>query len=182
MAAADMRLVAFLRAINVGGHTVTMARLKELFLEMGFSDVETFIASGNVIFTSRSKDPAAAEKKIESHLKKVLGYEVRTFVRSDREVAGIAAATPFPAAVRKAARTLLVGFIDAPLSIESAKTWLALETKEDRFNHTGRELYWLCAGGQSESKYFNVSFEKLLATSITFRNMNTVAKIAAKWM
>ena len=50
------RLVAFLRAINVGGHTVTMAHLRGLFEDLGFTNVETFIASGNVIFGSRPRD------------------------------------------------------------------------------------------------------------------------------
>ena len=49
------RFFAFLRAINVGGHNVTMEKLRGLFEASGFKDVETFIASGNVIFTSNSK-------------------------------------------------------------------------------------------------------------------------------
>ena len=51
------RFVAFLRAINVGGHVVTMDQLRAAFQELGFDDVETFIASGNVIFSSPAKDP-----------------------------------------------------------------------------------------------------------------------------
>ena len=176
-----MRYVAFLRAINVGGHTVTMARLRELFEQMGFSDVETFIASGNVIFTARRQDPAALQKKIEVHLEKVLGYAVKVFLRSDADLARIVAYKPFTAAKIQAARVLLVGFTDTPLTTDGAKTWLALKTNEDDFHHNERELYWLCKGGQSESKYFNTSFEKLLKTPITFRNMNTVGKIAAKY-
>jgi uncharacterized protein (DUF1697 family) len=176
-----MRYVAFLRAINVGGHTVTMAQLRQIFEQMGFSDVETFIASGNVIFTARRQDPAALQRKIEAHLDKVLGYEVKAFLRSDADLARIVNYKPFTAAKIKAARTLLVGFIDAPLSKDGARTWLALKTSEDDFHHNERELYWLCKGGQSQSKYFNTSFEKLLKAPITFRNMNTVGKLAAKY-
>ena len=176
-----MRYVAFLRAINVGGHTVTMARLRELFEQMGFSDVETFIASGNVIFTAGRQDSAALQKKIETHLEKVLGYAVKAFLRSDADLARIVAYKPFTAAKIKASRVLLVGFIDASLSKDVLKTWLALKTNEDDFHHNERELYWLCKGGQSESKYFNTSFDKLLKMPITFRNMNTVGKLAAKY-
>ena len=68
------RLFAFLRAINVGGHTVTMAELRGQFEALGFSDVETFIASGNVIFTSRAKGGQALERRIEARLHQTLGY------------------------------------------------------------------------------------------------------------
>ena len=77
------RFFAFLRAINVGGHNVTMEKLRGLFEALGHKDVETFIASGNVIFASKSKDRGALERKIENSLRKSLGYEVTTFP-SDR--------------------------------------------------------------------------------------------------
>ena len=67
------RYVAFLRAINVGGHTVKMEDLRRLFETMGFANVETFIASGNVIFESKSKNTQAMERKIENHLRESLG-------------------------------------------------------------------------------------------------------------
>jgi uncharacterized protein (DUF1697 family) len=176
-----MRYVAFLRAINVGGHTVSMDRLRQLFEGLGFTDVATFIASGNVIFTTKSKDATALQKKIEAHLQRELGYEVKTFLRSDADLVRIACCQPFPAAKIKAARTLLVGFMETPLSAEAAKIWLALKTKEDDFHTNGCEVYWLCKNGQGQSKYFNVSFEKMLKARLTFRNMNTVAKLSAKY-
>ena len=61
----------------------------ELFESLGFQQVETFIASGNVIFTDKSKSTAMLEKKIEACLEKALGYEVKTFIRTDAEVAAI---------------------------------------------------------------------------------------------
>ena len=81
------RYIAFLRAINVGGHTVKMDALRELFEALGFEQVETFIASGNVIFETTETDTAALERRIETHLQAALGYAVATFLRSDAEVA-----------------------------------------------------------------------------------------------
>src|SRR4051812_29802226 len=92
------RLIAFLRAINVGGHNVTMAQLRKEFEALGLKEVETFIASGNVIFTSRATDLRALERKIEAQLQRALGYEVATFVRTCSEVAALAEYRPFPAA------------------------------------------------------------------------------------
>ena len=62
------RYFAFLRAINVGGHLVTMDRLRGVFESLGFSKVETFIASGNVIFESTSKSANSLQAKIEKKL------------------------------------------------------------------------------------------------------------------
>src|SRR5688572_28723471 len=90
------RYVAFLRAINVGGRYVKMEVLKRHFDEMGFTGVSTFIASGNVIFETRARDAAALERKIEAGLKKGLGYEVATFLRTPRELAVVVAHEPFP--------------------------------------------------------------------------------------
>jgi uncharacterized protein (DUF1697 family) len=75
------RSVAFLRAINVGGHTVKMADLRRSFEALGFGGVATHIASGNVIFETDAGDPAALEDRIEKALQTDLGYRVDTFVR-----------------------------------------------------------------------------------------------------
>src|SRR5687768_15562390 len=92
-----IRYIAFLRAINVGGHIVKMDHLRELFAAVGASNVETFIASGNVIFEAKDENAQALEKKIERHLRKALGYEVATFLRSVPELATVARYEPFPA-------------------------------------------------------------------------------------
>src|ERR1039458_910825 len=83
------RYVALLRGINLGGHTVKMDRLKKLFEELGLKNVETFIASGNVVFESASKNAGALEKKIAVHLEKSLGFPAATFLRTDQELAAV---------------------------------------------------------------------------------------------
>ena len=82
------RYIAFLRAINVGGHVVKMDALRGLFESLGFSNVETFIASGNVLFETNLN--GNLEKKIESKLREALGYDVATFIRTDAELKAIA--------------------------------------------------------------------------------------------
>src|ERR1041385_3864079 len=90
------RYIAFLRAINVGGHnTVTMDFLRHFFESLGFAHVETFIASGNIVFETASKNAQALERKIESGLRAALGYEVVAFVRTGAELAAIASYKPF---------------------------------------------------------------------------------------
>ena len=145
------KLVAFLRAINVGGHVVKMVDLRTLFESLGFSDVTTFIASGNVIFDSKSKSLAALEKRIEARLLESLGYEVATFIRTPAEITAVAAYEPFPASDRATAVALNVAFLAEPLSKDAGKTVLGLETDIDRFHPHGREVYWLCRTKQSDS-------------------------------
>ena len=83
------KYVAFLKAINVGGHVVKMSTLRDVFADLKFSSVETFIASGNIIFETASTPDRRLEQKIEKHLESALGYEVETFVRSIEEIHAI---------------------------------------------------------------------------------------------
>src|SRR5258707_1803833 len=107
------RCVAFLRAINVGGHTVKMDRLRTLFQTLGFDEVETFIASGNVLFDTRAGVPAV-ERKIEAALQKALGYEVRAFVPSGEEIVRLSNDAPFPPSRRQQASRVNIRFLTPP--------------------------------------------------------------------
>jgi uncharacterized protein (DUF1697 family) len=175
------RLFAFLRAINVGGHVVAMAELRGHFEALDLDDVETFIASGNVIFSSRARNPATLERRIEDRLLKSLGYEVATFVRTGAEVAAIAAYRPFPAAQHAQAATFCVGFLAQPLAPPARKALLALRTDDDDFHVHGSEFYWLSRRRQSESVFSNAVFERTVKGRATFRGMSTMAKLAARY-
>ena len=178
---ADRRFVAFLRAINVGGHVVTMEQLCRHFAKAGAKDVETFIASGNVIFNWPTGAAAAAEAAIEARLHKALGYEVKTFVRSAAEVAEVARYRPFSEPDMKAATVMNVGFMAQPLDAAATQTLAAFRSSVDDFHTFGRELYWLCKTRTSESPFFKVPLEKRLGIRATFRNMNTVQRLATRY-
>jgi uncharacterized protein (DUF1697 family) len=157
-----------------------MAELSRLFEALGFKEVETFIASGNVVFTSPARDLAALERRIEAQLHESLGFEVKTFLRTAAEVEAIARYEPFPAAQRESAQALNVGFLAQPLSAEAGKALTALKTAIDDFHLNGREVYWLCRKRQSESDFSNMVFERAVKVRTTFRGVKTVAKLAAK--
>jgi uncharacterized protein (DUF1697 family) len=175
------RYVAFLRAINVGGHVVKMDDLRRRFAQLGFTEVETFIASGNVIFSSPSRDAAALEKKIERQLEKSFGYEVKAFVRTLAEVADVAARQPFDDSRVKTAGAYCVGFLAARLPPAAAKSVLALKNGEDDFHVAGREVYWISTKRQGEAVFSNALLEKTLKMRSTFRGVRTVQKLAAKY-
>lgn len=175
------RYIAFLRAINVGGHNVKMDVLRQLFETLDFSNVETFIASGNIIFESSAKNPAALEKKIETMLHKALGYEVSTFIRMSSELAGIAKYKPFKQAELDAAAALNIAFIAEPLDAQSTKKLMACKSEIDDFHVHGREVYWLCLKKQSDSKFSNAILEKAIGGRSTLRGVSTVQKMAEKY-
>ena len=175
------RFIAFLRAINVGGHTVKMDHLRQLFESLGFSGVETFIASGNVVFQATSKNAKILERKIEIRLREALGYEVATFIRTDAELAAIANYKPFRQLDLDAAVALNIAFLADTLDDRSKQKLIALRTEIDDFHVHGREIYWLCRKKQSESTFSNAVLEKTLGVRSTLRGANTVKKIAAKY-
>lgn len=168
-----------MRALNVGGRVVKMDELKRQFVKLGFSNVESFIASGNIVFESSSKSGSALEKKISAALEKALGYEVVTFVRSAAELSEIAAYTPFKGL--DDAPTFVVGVLQEPLSAVATKKLMALGSRVDRFHVRGREIWWHSENSQADSTFSNKVLEKALGVRTTFRNMRTVRKMADRW-
>ena len=149
------RYFAFLRAINVGGRTVAMEKLRAQFQALGLAKVETFIASGNVIFEAKPRDPKVMQRKIEKHLTRWTGYEVAAFVRTEAEVAAIALHDAFNQEELESAHALNVAFFAEPLGADSATTVMTFKTGIDDFRVHGREVYWLCRRMQSESTFSN---------------------------
>lgn len=175
------KYVAFLRAINLGGHTVKMDELRRLFKEMGFSNVETFIASGNVFFVSPSTDPQELERKIEASLHDSLGYPVATFIRTADELAEISRRDPFKdAGTETEGSTLYIVFAASVPGEQAVQRLLALASDSNRLHAFGREIYWLCRTSFSDSGFSLALLEKALGLPATIRNASTVKKIAKK--
>lgn len=177
------KYIAFLRAINVGGHNkIKMDYLKELFESMGLKNVETFIASGNVIFDSNEKDRGKLEKKIEKTLLASLGYEVTTFIRTTDEIAAAAQYDPFPGKdYNEETATLSIGFLSAQPDPDTVKKLHSLQTPTDYFQINGTELYWLCLIRTSDSKVTGSKLEKTFGQQTTLRNSTTIRKLASKY-
>ncbi|MFZ1376784.1 MAG: DUF1697 domain-containing protein [Geothrix sp.] len=176
------RTFAFLRAINVGGRTVPMAQLKAFFEGLGLESVETFIASGNVVFDASTETGGPLQRRIEGHLRESLGYEVVTFLRTSRELAALVKGCPFDAEEVAAAEALNVALLHAPLSEEAQSRLQTLETEVDAFRTSGREVWWLCRVRQSDSAFSNAVFERTVKAKATFRGFNTLQRLAAKYL
>jgi uncharacterized protein (DUF1697 family) len=171
------RYIAFLRGINLGKRRLPMSQLKALFEELGFNEVETFIASGNVLFSSKARNTSQLEARIARHLEASLGYEVDTFVRTTEEVARIGRAKIFPEDGQDGI-TIHVGFFQQKLAPEVARKLAAVRTDKDEFRVIDREYYWLCRTRTSESKVWQLpEIRTLRLPTSTMRNMLSIRKL-----
>jgi uncharacterized protein (DUF1697 family) len=171
------RQFAFLRAINTGRRRVTMARLREILEEAGLANVETLLASGNVVFDARRGDPARLERRIEKALAAALGFEVETFLRSEDELRAIAAWRPFGADVE----AFQVGFLREAPSDDVACALLGLASETDALDLEGRELSWKPAGRLTDSPLGGGLLERTAGMPLTVRNVNTVHRLLERF-
>ena len=175
-----VRYVAFLRGINLGNRRLPMSKLRTLCEELGFSEVETFIASGNIIFSSALSSGSSLEAQISSHLEKSLSYPVETFVRTMAEVTKIPDRKVFTDENDLAVK-VHVAFLKTKLPASMARALQAIETGYDEFKVDGREFYWLTRGPISESKVWTLpEVKQIKLPSCTMRNMTSIRKLVAK--
>lgn len=172
------RYVAFLRAINVGGRFVKMEVLRDHFAALRFADVETFIASGNVLFSTSSVDATALEQRIERRLEQALGYAVATFVRTPAELAVLVRDEPYPH--RDESATLWTGFLKSSVPVAVRDALHALSSDAEEVDVRGREVFWLRRDLDMTVLRTGAKIDKALGTPVTFRNVTTVRKLALK--
>jgi uncharacterized protein (DUF1697 family) len=168
------RYAAFLRGINVGGTRITKDDLCAPFTALGFDDVTTFRASGNVIFDAPREPATRLAQKIERALAGELGFtKATTFIRTAAEMRALAADDPFP---REPDQKLHVLFClkKPPAAV------LELATPDDHLKVGRKELYWAPAGRMVDSELDLKAVEKLIGPN-TMRTKGTVDQIAARW-
>ena len=174
-----MKYVAFLRGINLGKRRPAMSRLREIFEEIGFQEVETFIASGNVLFTTTKKNVGKLEARIARQLEQSLGYPVDTFIRTAEEVRAIDQAHVFG----EEEGTVHVGFLYEELPAKTARSLEAMKSDTDQFRVQGRDYYWLCRVRTSDSKVWSSPAMKALQLpSSSMRNLTSIRKLVAKYL
>lgn len=176
------RYVAFLRAINVGGRFVKMADLAQHFQTLGHAEVQTFIASGNVIFRSRARSSNALAQALADGLEPLLAFRSEAFVRSDAEVQALAQRAAAQQVAHRAAvgpqGEVNVAMLAQPLSPAQIAAFEGLRTGLDDFTHSGSEVFWLCKSKQSDSKFSNALFERKLGAKTTIRRASMLERLA----
>lgn len=177
-----IRYAAFLRAVNLGGHrAVTKEELCSCFESLGFEDVTTFRASGNVIFSAAKKEEAEkVAARIEAGLAKALGYEVPVLLRAATQVRAIARHEPFGSQVAGAeGGKLQVALLPRKPTAAARKKALALQTDQDPLAIRAAELYWLPRGQMRQSQIDLKELEAILGPW-TMRTMGTIEEVATR--
>jgi uncharacterized protein (DUF1697 family) len=176
------RYAAFLRGMNLGRRRIANADLARHVAALGFADVATFRASGNVVFTAAADAPVARlARRLEDGLRAALDYDVPVFVRSAEQVRAIAAHAPFDAAELAASsgKPQVVLLHEAP-SAAARRRALALAPPGDRLAFAGTELHWLPRAGLADSELDLKALAELLGPT-TVRTKGTIELIAARW-
>ena len=171
--------ISILRGINVSGQKkILMADLKSLFESLKFSDVNTYIQSGNVSFKANEKlsDILLAEK-IEKAIYKKYSFEVPVIIRNEGELKKITSSNPFLKEKGIDIKKLHVTFLSQIPGEAEIKNIAGVDYSPDRFVITGKEIYLHIPESYGETKLSNNFFEKKLKVKATTRNWNTVNKL-----
>lgn len=168
-------IVSLLRGINVSGQKkVPMKELKTLYEELGFTDVSTYIQSGNVIFGTTEKALDKLPKKVEQKIKAHFGFDVSVIHRTPEQLKAVLQNNPFLNEKDLQENKLYVAFMAGTpeaAHVEKAQTY---QTEADRFAVMGQETYLYLPDGYGNSKLHNNFFESKLHVVATTRNWRTV--------
>lgn len=174
------RLVAFLRGINLGNRRVTNDELRAHFESAELDGVETFLASGNVIFDDPGEERGHLERRIEEHLAGALGYEVTTLVRGVDELDRLLARDVIGGGEEEGLSQYVI-FLREEAGADVREGLDALEGPDDRFHVFGGEVLWQRRGGMSDAPSTSREREAVLGPDRTRRSLNTVRRIVAKF-
>jgi uncharacterized protein (DUF1697 family) len=170
--------VALLRGVNVGGNTLKMSWLREACEEIGLERVQTYVQSGNIVFTSR-----LGAAKLEQTLKEMIDQQTRlpvtVTVRSAAELEGVIAGNPFLKQKGIDVTKLHVTFLAKTVAKPALDKLDALAGTRDQYRLIGREIYLHCPINYGETKLSNNAIEKVLGVGATTRNWKTVTTLHA---
>jgi uncharacterized protein (DUF1697 family) len=171
-----VRWIAFLRAINVGGRRVTGDQLVTVMESLGFAEVSTFLASGNVLFTADAPEPTSIERALEDHF----GYAVPTMLRSSADIERMTGSDPFTTAELAATEgRVQVILLREPLSDEAVASGPPDSPAADLVRVARTEMFWLPKRGISDSE-LDMRMLEAYAGPFTVRTRNTIVRIASR--
>ena len=169
-------MVALLRAVNVGGRKLPMAELRALCGELGWTDVATYIQSGNIVFTAPGK-PEAIEAALESAIRKHYSYEAPAIVRTAGEWAHYPPGNPFPKAAKDEPNRLMLLLSKRPPAKGAEDAIQARAAADEQVRRAGDALWIHFPNGAGASKLTPALIDKAVGSPATARNYRTVATL-----
>ena len=170
--------VSLFRGINVGGHqSVRMDALKELHESLGLLAVETYIQSGNVVFTSDDVDVTQIQKDIKHGFAQKFGFQVNVMVRTEDQFNVMIENNPFQNQPMKESKWVVAMFLATQPMSTALEDIQKTYTGPEELHIIGQEVFIYYPEGIGRSKLTNTFLEKKLKTTGTARNWNTVLRL-----
>ena len=174
-----MKWAAMLRGINLGKRQLKSAELKAVVEGMGYTDVKTILASGNVVFEAGDAAPEAIERDLHAALAKETGLKSEVFVRNRADLERLVEANPFPDEARERPSWLVVTFHREPVDRTAIARLAESYDGPERMMAVGREMFTDFPEGQGRSNLIPALAKAKLSQGNTGRNWNTVLKLLA---
>jgi uncharacterized protein (DUF1697 family) len=169
------KYIALLRGINVSGQKkIKMSDLKILFEDLSFTNVQTYIQSGNVLFTSKLNDKKAIRSKIEKKISDKFGYKVDVILKTLDELKRAIKSNPFLKDKKKSSERIYYTFLSENPSLSNTKILNEIDHTPEQFILNGDVIYLFLPNGAGKAKLNNNFFEKRLGVFATTRNRNSV--------
>jgi uncharacterized protein (DUF1697 family) len=167
--------ISLLRGINVGAQKrLSMETLREIYNELGFDNIRTYVQSGNVIFESMEQNRSDLTDRIESQIEYTCGYHVEVFIRQADEIQRILTSNPFLTDRNEDPAKLHMTFYYQAPALPMLNKLTAPRGTTDEFALAEMAVYLFCPNGYGKSKLSNSFFERKLGILATTRNWNTV--------
>jgi uncharacterized protein (DUF1697 family) len=170
--------IVLLRGINVGGHNkIAMNDLRKLLANLGFSDIITYIQSGNVVFKSEVKDPSLIGEMIKQGIREKFSLNIEVIAKSREELSKIIGSIPFKEADIINGEQIYLTFLSKKPSDDLIEKLEKVDGEGDKIIVEGKTGYILCKKGYSETIYNNNYIERKLNVIATTRNFQTTKKL-----
>ena len=177
------RFIALLRGINISGkNKIAMSELKTNFVELGYTEVSTYLNSGNVIFTSDSEDEASLSNEIMGMIKNKFNLDIPVFVISQKELAEILSNAPdWWGTDQKEIYDNLI-FLMPPLSCEEFEREMGgLNEEYERAHYYENAVFWsFNRKDYQKTNWWSRTANSKVSDRITIRTANTIRKIAER--
>lgn len=172
--------ISILRGINVGGHNqLKMEVLREMYVKLGYTNVQTYIQSGNVIFCAQSNDKLSIEKKIIDKIRESFEINVQVMILTIDELRNALKNNPFISDSSKNPAYLHLTFLSV---IPKDELLIKISTgnySPDEYHYSDKTIYLFCPIGYGNTKLNNAFFENKLKLIATTRNLKTATELLA---